>query len=392
MSHSLLSSRFRRGVALAVASVVLSMAVPALAGPAAQASCRDRFPDEPFEYELSAGVARVFTSGIGEEMARRWATTTAEAASIIDGTIGGLDGVAVCVFADDLPLDGVALGWHENQRLRAAAFGDEGLIVVSSWLIGTVEGSIQRGLVHLAQWRSSEGTYPAGFAEEVLGWYRNRFNNTTESVRLAFVRQNVGLREPWPPTPWLEGPTISDPIVWNPEAGFGGAGDFARFAVDMLGPVVVADPRGSAADIEAADEAWRQALFDESGSIPGGSREWIVGAFMVAGTILFAVWMAYQGRRDRERIARELREAAFADAEQRREIADEQAVRPLVAVRASRTDPRVRGRSSGAGPVDSHDRDRSPSGGGVGTAVDRVSPRDESGDDAFRHPDFDGDR
>jgi hypothetical protein len=342
-----------------------------------------------FEHELPAGPARVFTSGIGDEMARRWADTTAGAASFIDATVGGLDGVAVCVFADELPLDGVELGWHENQHLRAAAFGDEGLIVVSSWLIGTVEASIQRGLVHLAQWRTSEGTYPARFAQEVLGWYRNRFNDTTESVHLAFVRQNIGLREPWPPTPWLEGPSIADPIVWNPEARFGGAGDFTEFAVDMLGPAVVSDPFGT--DIEAADEAWRQALFDESGSIPGGSREWIIGAIMVAGAILFAVWMAYQGRRDRQRIARELREAAFAATEERREVADEQAVRPLVAVRASRTDPRVRGRSSGTGVVDRDDRDRPPSGGGVGTTVDRVAPRDESGDDAFRHPDFDGD-
>lgn len=344
----------------------------------------------PFEFELPAGPARVFTSGIGEEMAQRWATTTSEAAAFIDDTTGGLEGVAVCVFADELPVDGAELGWHENQALRAAAYGEEGIVVVSSWLIGTVEGSIQRGLVHLAQWRASDGTYPAGYADEVLGWYRNRFDDTTEAVHLAFVRQNVGLREPWPPTPWLEGPVIDEAIAWNPEAPFGGGGDFTEFAVNMLGPVVVADPFG--ADIEAADEAWRQSLFDESGSIPGGSKEWIIGAVLVAATILFAVWMALQGRRDKRRIARELREAAFAATEERREVADDQAVRPLVAVRAGRADPRVRGRSPGTAGVDRDQGDGSPSSGGVGTAVDSVSPRRETDHDAFRHPDFDADR
>ena len=96
-------------------------------------------------------------------------------------------------------------------------------------------------------------------------------DRTVEVVHNVFVRQNSGLAEPWQPFPWTVGQML-DPLVWNPEQGYGGAGDFANYAVATAGNDVLSTPLTS--DLAALDEGWRQTLFDESGAILGGSKGW----------------------------------------------------------------------------------------------------------------------
>jgi hypothetical protein len=371
---------------LLLAIVAIVPATPATAG--VGGSCAERFPAETFEWVLPAGPVTLYGSGIGEPMARRFAGEIEPLATWVDDEIG-LDGVAVCVFDDELPLEDDEIGWHGAHTLRAAALGEEGLVVLSAFHAGTVAPGAHRGLIHVAQWRVSDGSYPVILADDVHGWYRNRLAGAVDAVHETYLRQNVGRREPWPPFPWMEGPRIPDTLLYDPEFRFGAGGDFTDFAVRRVGTSFLADP--FSVDVAALDEAWRTSLFDESGAILGGSRGWIGGVIIVSGAILAAILMAYQGRRQRLKVEAELREGASRDAQRRRAALEEQSVRPL-APGLRRSDPRVRRTGSDSGVIDRDDGYRSPPRRGAGTALDEVSAGDETADDAFRHPGFDDDR
>jgi hypothetical protein len=374
----------RRLLAAVVVSLAVAAAPTAWAG---SGGCAARFPGSTFETAYPAGPVMVHGSGLTEPVARRFASEIERLAVMVHEDMGGIDDAAVCVFADRIPVDAEALGWHPGHRLPAVVFGDEGIVALSAVRVGHVADGARRGLIHIAQWRATEGTYPAMLADDVLGWYRNRLDGSVAAVHEMFVRQNVGQVEPWPPFPWLDGPPISDTVTWDPVFGYGGMGAFTAFAVSRAGTSVLVDPLGS--DIAGLDEAWRVALFEQSGSIPGGSREWVIGAVMVAMLVGLAVFVALMARREKRRVARIVLEASQQDAETRKRALEEQAaVRPSVPGSGRRAHPGVRGAAPGGG-VDGNDRDRPPSGRGIGTAVDDVTASDEAGDDMFRHPDFD---
>jgi hypothetical protein len=350
--------------------------------------CAERFPESTFDTSAMADVVSVHGSGIGAELLDRYAREWGELVALVQDEMGGLDGgVAVCVFDDELPLDNESLGWPATQFLRAASFGQDRLVVVSSWLISEAPDAGRNGLLHVAQYQVSGGTYPEPFGDEVKGWYRNRVDRTVEAVHNVFVRQNSGLAEPWQPFPWTVGQMV-DPLVWNPEQGYGGAGDFANYAVATGGTEVLSTPLTS--DLASLDEGWRQTLFDESGAVLGGSRGWILGLVMSVGIVVLGILMAWWSRRQKLKIEEQLRDLEFLE-QKSREAREAEAVRTSLAASGGGRHSRVRRGRSRASRVDRDDRDRSPSRRSRRSRDDRVSEALKTGDDLFRHPGFDED-
>lgn len=372
---------------LAATALVGILAVPTSGGNAAGpvSRCAGRFPAATFDTTAEAGPVMVHGSGISQAMTDRFADDFGDLVDPLQQEMGGLEGTAVCIFDDTLPLDGDALDWPSSQRLRAVAFGEEKLVVLSAWLIGTVPEGGHNGLLHVAQWQASAGDYPEPFGNDVKGWYRNRLDGTVEAMHTLFVRQSVA--EPLAMIPWSAG-EMTDPLVWNPEFGYGGGGDFTNFVVAREGVSILTAP--SEADLVDLDRQWRAQLSDEAGNPEGGTRGWVIGLVAVVGVVILAVLMALWARYTRKRIERELREAATR--ESREPVEEEPAlVRPSAGpVRRGGRNPRVRD-GAAHGSVDRDQRDRSPAGGARRADGDRMAERRQSGDDIFRHPGFDGD-
>ena len=380
----------QRRVHLAVATVFVGSLLAAAPASAQTGGgrCSERIPDAVFDTEADAGPVKVYGSGTTQALLDRFAADWGELVELVQADMGGLDGgVAVCVFDDRLPFDAEALGWPRNQQLRAIAFGDEKLVFVSSWLVAVTSDAGRNGLLHIAQYQVSVGKYPEPFGNEVKGWYRNRVDRTVEVVHNAFVRQNSGLTEPWHPFPWTVGEMV-DPLLWNPEFGYGGSGDFANYAVTTTGNGVLSDPLGS--DLGTLDERWRRTLFDESGAILGGSKGWMLGLFLSVALLMLGGFMAWWTHRQKRLLEEKMGDLAWLE-QMSREAHEREAVRTSIAVGGSRREARVRRRSPDSGGVDGDGRDGPPSGGEGGTRRNRVPRRGKPGDDLFRHPGFDGD-
>jgi hypothetical protein len=371
----------RRVLPAILAACVVNGAL--LAAPAhAQESlgCQGRFPGSAFTTSSAAGPVTVRGSGINAALTERIADDLRSTAEAVQDEIGGLDGVEVCVFPDRLPLDGSALGWPEGQSLRAAALGDDGLVVLSSWLVGTVSDAAIVGVVHVAEWRISEGSYPEPFGGEVMGYYLGVANDTLATIHNSYVRSNIGQQEPWPPIPWAAGRMV-DPLVWNPEIGHGGAGDFASYVHRVGGPEVFADP--DPALLAELDEAWRNDLFEESGAVRGGSKGWIGGLIALIVVLTAGGTLAYLNRLSKRRAEEALRHAAM---QEHHAEPDTGPVTTSVVSGVGRRDPRVRGGPPGAVRGDRDRGDRPPARGPRGSGAHDVPPAGQSDDDVFRHP------
>ena len=137
------------------------------------------------------------------------------------------------------------------------------------------------------------------------------------------------------------------------------------------------------------DEGWRQALFDDSGAIPGGSKGWIVGVVVAAVLLGAAIAFAWLGRVSRLRAEEALRRLALAPpAPAAVTEAEGAAVRPSVGGGLGRRHSRVGGRNAGAVGRRGDDRDGAPAGGEGGARRDRVAKTAKPGDEIFRHPGF----
>jgi hypothetical protein len=131
------------------------------------------------------------------------------------------------------------------------------------------------------------------------------------------------------------------------------------------------------------------------------SRSWIFGLAIIVAAVLLPPLVGLIARRARRRKAERFREAAElghpdpVPIDEEPDPSEGPAVRAVVAPSARRSrggaDPRVRGRPARPVTADRDDRDRTPPSRPVRDRVDPVPPRDESGDDMFRHPDFRGD-
>ena len=371
-------------------AVIIAMLLDPAGGDVAQQSagrCGERFGDSVFETSAAAGPVLVYGSGLVPELTDRFAADFAELAIPLQAEMGGLDDdVAVCIFADGIPLDGQALGWPEGQRLHAVAFGEERLVVLSSYMIRVVPDAGRAGLLHVAMWQVSGGSYPQPFGTDVAGWYRNRIGDQVEIVHRQFVRLNIGLSEPWPPFQWAVGRMV-EPLLWNPEFGYGGNGDFTNYAVATAGNTVLSNPLGS--NLDTLDAGWRQLLWEESDPIPGGSKGWVTGLVLIILAVVAGIAMAWWGHATRKRLERELREAVARERRTAMPVPELVAVRPSDPVGKGRGDAGIGGGvSSAVGRKPDHGN-RAPSLGNRRAPADNVPPPGESGDDLFRHPGFD---
>lgn len=376
-----------------VSLVTLALVLVLAPSAAAAGGCAERFPGATFDTSATVGQVAVVGAGLVQDVVDRYARSYEPVVTMAGDHYGTLEGVEVCVFADAVPLDAADYDYPDSLPIRSIAFADEGLVVLSAWRVAAPIDAGLVGLTHVAQVRAGGGSYPEPFGSDVIGWYRNEIEGTVEAVHNRFVRSNIGLREPWDPIPWLSG-SRGDVLVWNAETAlsssfassnaFGGPGDFAHFAVENGGPDVLTTLDGDA--VAALDEQWRQALFDESGAIPGGSRGWIRGVLFALGALAVAVGVAWWSWRIKRREKQYLLELARRPEPVHVPEADDGPIRVSVPGGLGRRDAGVgRGRAR-AVRSDRDDRDRPPSRRKVGTGVDPVATGDEPGDDAFRHP------
>lgn len=351
--------------------------------------CAGMFPEAEFDtVAFPGGGVTVRGSGLDAALVDRFAEDLSDTAVRLAIDFGALDGIEVCIFAEALPLDATEFGWPEGQSLRAAAFGEEGVVALSAWLIGTVEDAAISGLVHVTQWRASDGTYPQPLGDDVMGWYQSRNDGTTAAIHSQFVRANTGLREPWAAIPWTEGPPAADPRLWNPEFGIGGAGDFTDYVMRNAGATTLVAVDTEA--IERLDQQWRQSLFDESGAIPGGSKGWIGGLIAVIVFLTAGVVVAYLNRLSKRRAEERLREAA-ARLPVPVPLEEESDVRTAIGSTVRSGDARV-GAARGRRTPQVDERNRTPSRRERRTGRRDVPSRLQPGDEIFRHPGFDDDR
>jgi hypothetical protein len=372
---------------LAFVVVLLAAAGSAAPAGAAQtaAGCAGLVPGASFDTQASAGPVVVRGSGLNLAMTQRYAGSFAQVVEWMDADIADLTGVEVCIFSDELPLDAEALGWYPGQELRAGAFGEQGVVVLSAWQPGLVTTAGNVGLIHVALWRASGGSYPQPFGDDVMGWYLGRLGGLTQEIHNVYLRQQLGMREPWPPFAWAS-TRIDDPILWNPEIGYGGSGDFTRYVVGVEGASFLADP--DPALLTQLDEGWRNALFDESGAIRGGSKGWIIGVIATGGLLLAAIAFAFWGRASRRRAEAALRELSSHSQPPDEPLQPVGAVHPLVGGGLRGGEARVGGAAAPPVGRDGDEGDRSPAGGGRRARRHRVPKAGKSGDDIFRHPDF----
>jgi hypothetical protein len=373
-----------------IALFLTVLAAAATLSPAASSQeaggCAAVFPATTFDTSASAGPVVVRGAGLNSEMTVRFAGELTQIVEWVEAEISSLAGVEVCLFGDALDIDAEALGWYPGLLLRAAAFGEEGVVATSTWQPRYTTDAEVVGLVHIALWRASGGSYPQPFADDVIGWYLGRLAGSTGAIHNLYLRQQIGLREPWPPFPWSVS-TLEDPILWKPEYGYGGAGDFAGFVVEAKGAGYLAAPDPE--ELVELDEGWRQALFDDSGAIPGGSKGWIVGVVVAALLLCAAIAFAWLGRVSRLRAEEALRRLTPAPAAPAAVTeAEGAAVRPSVGGGLGRRHSRVGGRNAGAVGGRGDDRNGAPAGGESGARRDRVAKTAKPGDEIFRHPGF----
>jgi len=388
----------RRLVGPVIATVLAASAVLVPAGAASaqrEGACAQYLPDVAFDTRAAAGPVTITGSGVNEAVTERFAEELEGVVTALDAEIGGIDGVEVCLFPDRLPVDSEALGWPEGQTLRALASGEDGVVVLSALFFGQVRAAATVGLVHVAQWRAAGPSYPDLFAREVIGFYQSRDAGNVETVHRAFVRSNIGLREPWGPIPWNAG-EIVDPLLWNPEFGYGSAGDFAWFAITNAGPdgdepSIFARPDD--ARLQQLDQQWRESLFAESGSSGGGSRGWIAGLIALVVVLGAGIALAVLNRLSKTRAEQALRDAALRDTALRAAAESEDSgergpVTTSVATGARRRHPGVRRPQPPPVGRRGDDGDGSPAGRPVGGRGDGVPPAAQPDDDIFRHPSF----
>ncbi len=287
------------------AAVVTTAAAGAAAPAGAAGGCTATFPDVEFAAPLPAGAVTVRTSGVAAELAARLARDVAGPAELIHGELGGLDGVEVCAFAGELPLDSVALGWPAGQRLRAVSFGPERALVLSAWQVGLFADAAALGLAHQAEWAIGDGHYPDPLGGAVAQWYAARLDDRLPRDHAAMRYANLVRAIP-EDIPWTEG-AIPAQLLWNPEFQLSPIGDFVDHVVRTEGLGVLRDPDPAA--LRRAQQSWQRALLAEATGSETGTKGWIGGVIVVGLIVTMGLALAMGGylqhRRQRRARTRE---------------------------------------------------------------------------------------
>ena len=301
------TDRFVPGLAVAkfLLGVVITGMLSLVAAPAMgqTTGCAAVTPGVGYPIEVSAGPITVRAADITEPIAQRFADELAPIAFQLADDFGRLDGVEVCLFEDELPLDSVGLGWPEGIRLRAAAFGPERALVLSTLAINSVQEAAILGTVHISLWISGDGSYPEPLAGTVAEWYR--------SAQVGGLKQDhdimrfANLIDPIQPISWTEGAMVPL-LLWDPQTQGSPIGDFIEFAVGAEGLGVIQQP--DARQLAGLQARWTELLRDEATG-GGSTTGWIIGLLAavvgVGLAILFALVDIRKKREGRHDLAGE---------------------------------------------------------------------------------------
>ncbi len=270
-----------------LAAVLAGPAGGALAQPAS--GCGGMFPGTEWDGPPSAaGPVAVYTTGIAAGLAERFVNDLRAAAEPMAAELGGLDGVEVCLFEGELPVDSVALGWPVGQRLRAVSFGPERVLVLSAWIPRLVLRAGAFGLAHQAEWGLAGGDYPSPLGPTIGHWYVSRIEARLERDRNVMRFANL-IRELPDAIPWTEA-SIPENLLWNPEFQLSPIGDFAGFVVENEGFEVLRNP--DAATLRRLEQAWHAELLTEATGSASGTKGWMVGVAIVGGVLAFGAFVA----------------------------------------------------------------------------------------------------
>jgi len=270
--------------------------------------CAARFPEVTWgEYSVAAPVT-VATSGLNEAMSERFAEDAARNANRIEADFGGVDGVAVCITAQETRLDLGGLV-ARGQRLHVGAFGAEKMLVISAVEIGQMSDGIAFGLADIAAWNVAaeigmNDGYPQPLAGAVGHWFLARDNGRTERYHSQLV-VNMFLDNPNPEQLTADDETVwtassqDDPLLFDPQFIASPIGDFIDYAVTTHGTGVLRQPQQ---DVWGPlEREWRIALKDELLANRTGQLDAVWGIAIVAFFILLTVGLALQRRRQKRR-------------------------------------------------------------------------------------------
>ncbi|MCP3974096.1 MAG: hypothetical protein GY720_06340 [bacterium] len=299
-------SRPTKGAMFALAVVLV---YPATAASAQDVSaCAEKFPEQDWEHVIDQDGIATYQAALTQEIGERFAETARKTAALIRNDIGQFPDMTLCVFGGATTLDAEGL-LPPGQRLHAATFAGDAVVVVDSQQTRLVDDAIVFGMAHVGLWHlaAANGTvgYPEPLAGAIQQWYVSRVSEKLDQhhsvMRVAnFFNDPDGNA---PPTDWFVSAQV--PIVaWNPEYQESPIGDFVDDAVARNGIGLLQTP--DSADWTAAELTWRAALREELLQGADESNEWIGGALLAAGAVLgafgLALWTRRQNRRKQEPI------------------------------------------------------------------------------------------
>ncbi len=273
------------------------------------------FPEQDWVHVSDANGIDAYQAGLTQEIGERFAATAANAASLMREDVGVFPDTTLCVFSGSTTLNAEGL-LPPGQRLHAATFAEEAILVVDSQQTRLVDDAITFGMAHIGLWHlaADNGTigYPQPLAGAIQQWYVSRTAQKLDQHH-SVMRVSNFFNDPdgnAPPTDWFA--ARQDPIaVWNPEYQESPIGDFVEDAVARNGTALLQNPEP--ADWSAAELVWRAALRDELLQGADRSNEWIGGALLAAGAILGALGLALWGRRQNRRKQKPIGEIATAE-------------------------------------------------------------------------------
>lgn len=280
---------------LSVAALAFVLLTPSAA--AAQETGCDAAVGESVAWDVETEVRGVVVrgSGVSLALAERVANAIDPWVARAADELAPLDGAEICLFPNEMPIDAQALGWDPVRVLRAAAFGPEQALFLSTLQASELEPAAVMGVTYLAQWRV-DPAYPEPLGTAVRQFYRS--GHEGEVDRNRDVMSFAHLTERFDPIPWTEG-AIQPVLLWNIESQTSPIGDFAAYVVEQGEQGLFTAP--DAERLMALDESWRGFLLDEArgGEATSG---WLVGLAFIAGAISLTVGIVvarwWRGRRD----------------------------------------------------------------------------------------------
>lgn len=271
-----------RTVALAIS---ISLVIPSSVAFATE-GCAGTFGDSTFALSSAAGPVTVFGTEFDRPLFDRFVADVAEAATVIEHDLGGLDGVQVCLFPKNVEMDPAGLV-PDGQQLHAVVFHENDVVAIGTRQFSSVKRAAAFGLASVAMWNVNGGPHAEPLTTTIAQWYSARVQGSEQTNHNVMLYSNlVSRNEDWP----LAVSTQSAIRAWNPQFQDSAASDLVAFAVATHGPGVLAD---------SADSTWQEIGTEWTAALrmelrpngPGTTHIW--GAVIFFGIILLTALTAF---------------------------------------------------------------------------------------------------